>query len=674
MKNSASAFCSPVIPLDSIPSEIKNKLLQEKHTVDDWMKKSLAIKRFASIKQDGDSNEDLEESEARVTKITDAATPYTVSKRFTASNPSFVVENFSPHRKILGGNLQEVTSKIREDPSMIPMVLREIEDSMMEAGELIRAISTDQAKAKKEVVDNVEALGLQLEKLHMDIGPRENISEDFQAPTIWGVLQAITNSITGGDSTTEGSSQESLRSLESFVKSRINDLDSQVNSASAHFKTLHLESRNKLQTLTSDSKAMIDSLRSNLVKGLQGLIGRVSAVEHSVSTLQQNLGNNSAFSTMGMGNSGNLTQQQQIDWLAKTSKLEAEIQGLKAVLQQGQADFQRLKTKMDTTAIKFGNLGLSTVDDCKAWVAMKFGSRAYGLFFDLPLILEWCAAQEHGDVLSMLTTMEKRHKMQIATTNEARALYAMKLEFPQFFYKDLPGTGRDPSFLTAMKDYEDWESPETGVRDRIINKIGTMHSMFGEQIAITMSGEPEARALATSMLSVSIGCCRELINYFDETMNELTMKSKFTTRKAFSLVTQVVRRFFMDLYKVRAQVYSSISTSDQSGQCAWVLYGVLRTHDVMAEYSTARFKNHPSVSSEYIRFLSTNSGFESLKTLEDKVDSMKQTMQVTVKDCQAAKKAADTANSTVDSVKKDVAELKKANKRRGGNNNNNNDS
>ena len=306
--------------------------------------------------------------------------------------------------------------------------------------------------------------------------------------------------------------------------------------------------------------------------------------------IQQN-GINNPSNSMSSGTLGNLTPQQQIDWLAKTSKLEAEIQGLKAVLQQGQADFQRLKSKMDTTAIKFGNLGLSTVDDCKAWVAMKFGSRAYGLFFDLPLVLEWCASQEHGDVLSMLTTMEKRHKMQIATTNEARSLYAMKLEFPQILYKDLPGTGRDPSFLTAMKDYEDWEAPETGVRDRIINKIGNMQSMFGEQIAITMSGEPEARALANSMLSVSIGCCRELVNYFDETMNELTMKSKFTTRKAFSLVTQVVRRFFLDLYKVRAQVYSSISTSDQSGQCAWILYGVLRTHNVMAEYSTARFKN-----------------------------------------------------------------------------------
>ena len=306
-----------------------------------------------------------------------------------------------------------------------------------------------------------------------------------------------------------------------------------------------------------------------------------------------------------------------------------------------------MKSKVDSSAIKFGNLGLSSIDDCKAWVAMKFGSRSYGLLFDICLVLEWCASQENGDVLSMLTTMEKRHKMQISTTNDARALYAMKLEFPQILYKDLPGTGRDPSFLTAMKDYEDWESPETGVRDRIIHKLGNMHSMFGEQISVTMEQEPEARSLAMSMLSMSIGCCRDLINYFDETMHELTTKSKFTKKKAFSLVTQVVRRFFLDLYKVRAQVYSSLSTADSAGQCAWMLYGVLRTHDIMTEYSQARFKNHPSVS--------------------NKVDHHKQTLGQIAKDCQAAKKAADTANSTIDTLKKELQELKRNNKKRQGN-------
>ena len=125
----------------------------------------------------------------------------------------------------------------------------------------------------------------------------------------------------------------------------------------------------------------------------------------------------------------------------------------------------------------------------------------------------------------------------------------------------------------------------------------------------------------------------------------------------------------MDLYKVRAQVYSSLLTTDSAGQCAWILYGVLRTHDVMSDYVKARFKNHPSVSSEYIRFLSTNSGFESLKTLEDQVESLKRTSAQLVKDVTSAKKASDTASSTVDSVKKDVTELKKQAQRRGGSTN-----
>ena len=136
---------------------------------------------------------------------------------------------------------------------------------------------------------------------------------------------------------------------------------------------------------------------------------------------------------------------------SKVTALEGDIANLRTLLGDANLEMQRLKGKVDTSTIKFGNLGVATVDDCKAWVALKFGSRAYGLLFDLNLVLEWCAPQENGDVLSMLTTMEKRHKMQIATTNEARAIYAMKNEFPQLLYKDFPGTGRDPSFLTAIK-------------------------------------------------------------------------------------------------------------------------------------------------------------------------------------------------------------------------------
>ena len=621
MKNSASAFCSPVVPLESTSPTVLDKLRRKKHTINDWMKKFLVMRRMDHLSTENNGPTSFDAEETKVVKATATYTPFSVGKGIKKdSSAAFLLDSFSPHRKILSGDINDVMQKVQKDPSMIPTVLREVEDSIMEAGELIQAISADQSLVKKETVNSVESLSLQLEKMQMDIGPREELGEPFQAPTLWGIIQAITGSLSSG---TEPISAAELKS--SFTD-RLQVLEQDIKTTASFVRNLKMETAAQFQTMQAETKGGLDNLRSHLVKGLQGLISRVSTAERNI----MQLGTQAGTTSSGNGSSllqGNAGIAGSIDLVAKAQTLEAEVKNLQAILHQNQIDMQRLRSKIDTTAIKFGNLGLSSVDDCKAWIALKFGFRAYGLLFDVCLVLEWCSSQENGDVLSMLTTMEKRHKMKISTTNDARALYAMKLEFPQILYKDLPGTGKDPSFLTAMKELEDWDAPETGVRDRIIHKLGSMHSMFGEQITIVMENEPEARSLAMSMLSMSIGCCREMINYFDETMNELTTKSKFTKKKAFSLVTQVIRRFFIDLYKVRAQIYSSLSTSDAAGQCAWILYGTLRTHDVMTEYSKARFKNHPSVSSEYIRFLSTNSGFESLKTLEDKVEQLKTSAQ-----------------------------------------------
>ena len=665
-KNPASAFCTPVVPLEDISQTTLEEIQGEKHSMEDWTKKFVALKRLKQVTNEGNLEASLKETENKISSMKDLRTPFTLQKS-KSKTTSFLVQNFSPHHKILTGELKEVVRQISSDSTLIPTTIREIEDSVTEAGDIIRALFLEQEEMARETGDAVEGLGVKFDQLSMEIGPREELPEEYQAPTLWGIISSMIRSIQETSPSTAEANQQAMDSRLAGVESSIGTF----------FSRVQAEMSSKLSAAQIKSRNGVDKLRSQFVKGFEGLIGRMSALESNSSTAEKllelesklqahDMALNRVATRTAFASESSSIPAPDFSKDPKFMAMEAEIAHLHTIVKDANTVMQRLQSKVDTSAIKFGSLGVASVDDCKAWVALKFGSQAYGLLFDLNLVLEWCAPQENGDVLSMLTTMEKRHKMQIATTNEARAIYSMKNEFPQLLYKDFPGTGRDPSFLTAMKEFADWETPETGVRDRILNRLGNMNSMFGEQIATTMSAEPEARALALSMLSVSVGCCRELVTYFDETMNELTIKSKFTTRKAFSLVTQVVRRFFMDLYKVRAQVYSSLSTTDSAGQCAWILYGVLRTHDVMTEYVKARFKNHPSVSSEYIRFLSTNSGFESLKTLEDQVDSLKKTSCQLVKDVTAAKKASDTASSSINTVKKDVTELKKQAQRRNG--------
>ena len=71
--------------------------------------------------------------------------------------------------------------------------------------------------------------------------------------------------------------------------------------------------------------------------------------------------------------------------------------------------------------------------------------------------------------------------------------------------------------------------------------------------------------------------------------------------------------------------------------CTTILWSAFKTHDKMAEFENLNFENHSSISSEYVKFLAMNSGFEALEEVKVKFKSL----QDQVKDMQASVKQAD---------------------------------
>ena len=112
----------------------------------------------------------LKETEKKISKANSLRTPFTLKKTSTSS-ASLIVENYSPHHKILDGDLKDVIRKIASDASLVLITLREIKDSMMEAGEVIQSLSMEQQTLSRENTQAVEALGIKFEKLSMEIGP-----------------------------------------------------------------------------------------------------------------------------------------------------------------------------------------------------------------------------------------------------------------------------------------------------------------------------------------------------------------------------------------------------------------------------------------------------------------------------------------------------------------------
>ena len=83
-----------------------------------------------------------------------------------------------------------------------------------------------------------------------------------------------------------------------------------------------------------------------------------------------------------------------------------------------------------------------------------------------------------------------------------------------------------------------------------------------------------------------------------------------------------------------------------------MLWATLRSHKVMDEFSKFEFKDHPAIASEYVKFLATNSGFETVSALESKMDGLKKEVDSVKKAASSAANAADTAKATASEAKK----------------------
>jgi hypothetical protein len=117
-------------------------------------------------------------------------------------------------------------------------------------------------------------------------------------------------------------------------------------------------------------------------------------------------------------------------------------------------------------------------------------------------------------------------------------------------------------------------------------------------------------------------------------------------------------RIFEDILLL-AGVSLSFVMEDDMTNATTVLWVTFQTHDVMSEYLTFKFKKHPSISSEYVKFLASYSGIEAVVKLTDGLKKMGLDVRDAVSKSTNAVKKADSAGNKADEVKTKLQSLEK---------------
>ena len=122
---------------------------------------------------------------------------------------------------------------------------------------------------------------------------------------------------------------------------------------------------------------------------------------------------------------------------------------------------------------------------------------------------------------------------------------------------------------------------------------------------------------------------------------------------------QILDRIKEDLYAPKDGLLDVMTISDPLLVCSYLEWASFKTHYITTSYVDKHFENHPAISTEYVKFLATNSGFEKVEKLSGLVDALTEKLTKMTDDAKNSASKADNASMKFTDALREVASLTK---------------
>jgi hypothetical protein len=647
----SSAFVEPAVSETQIPVDVwiewETKLL----SLNEWRREFQAVvstdDKFATF-------EDIKR-EANFLDIADAfRTPGKRKREVPSDDPrvetpnvrSFKYERVLPEEK---EELDKITSLGGMKKGVLTAVVSGLETNLIQMNEGVEELSFLTTKRFNTNEETMNLMAGVTHNIRASLGSPVELANMFVAPTMWGTLSFMADEVTRIGLLLQDLS-DTFNPFQSTTVSMLSE--SKVNGETLMKVVSMLMS--SVKTLTSDNhtvKTTVADICQRMAKG-QGVSFEKSTKsgrsEETVDDLMHMMLSNSIKAEGGSDEDkipvpeGSGTRVDSMSHPILSSEVYPKF--LKLI-----EDVGVLKLSAETSNVKFGNLGLRNLQECSRWVATNYSDARYGLIIDPLTLLDRIFGDDEVDPMTQLKTLESRLKLNIETGAESSSITSLGHSRPRIFHAGRPTMTCDQktSRLNKLGKPSHWKTGGEGVRNYIIKQMNVLQSSIGSDIMFAFGNQPEhnrAQMIATLSLTASVAFLTQLMNYVDALFEKLHIYSKFTVETAWSLSMQVLDRIMSDLYVPKEGVGNGMK-GDRSSICSHVLWASFRTLDVAQEYLDFNFENHPAISSEFIKFLATNSGFEKVEKLDATVTTVQASLATAVSDARNASSKSDTAST-----------------------------
>jgi hypothetical protein len=658
LNKQGEALIQPRINSKDLSDDLTAEWMTSRESIQDWTTKFGLVN--SSDHSQIISSEDMEASERFSKFAEDWKTP-AKRGRATVFQPERllpeVLEDFS-FVKNLPEDPAELISQIGWDPSKEGRVVRALVnlESALEVANVSNQatfeIVNDELVAGKSTS---EILLAKIENIRSRIGAPNKEEGLVSSSTIWGAIYDLSGMLSGEGGRSKGdpvfSSQEMEKLQELLDTYYANQLKPFLKDSLKDYATVAFCDTNT--GLLLDGAERVNEDLGHLDKRLK-ILEEVPAVKAS----NPHFGLQERMQQYKSGSGGSVGPPN-ID--LDPPKPQEDREALAEKVQRLSTQVQKIVAEASDSAISFGGLGLKSVQEVDSWLAAHpHAVRHYGLCPDVMVFLEW-VADDLGGGEKITDQLRKLQKLGFATAAEARAVDSFAYLLPRVF----AGEGEDPvhsadkSYFPKCKTFATWSGKGWGYWDRIKSSMDRVKSAFEGQVRASIPASDPVYNLF--MLAIS-EVYSWLEGYEKEIITDMCtglVVNQFSAPAGWSLSTRIGVRVLEEVGQPRIGVGSLISSTNSASNASHVLYAVFRTLDVMSDFKKYKFKNHPCISSEFVKFMASNSGMDSIKKLEDRVKSLESELKEALNKVKVASVKADTASNKADQSTKDLVALAK---------------
>jgi hypothetical protein len=540
-----------------------------------------------------------------------------------------------------------VSSKLSENERNFTRVLRRLESGLETTTDNLiknRTILKDQDKILRGLESRLDTVQDQVGEIPL------GLSTEFVAPTLNGRMAIIAEKVSAMRPAGEIISETHVVT---WVNSWWSKKASQAKIDKAELFATDCEAFltslvTSFQKQSDEITLLSTKVRSLAVSPGPGSMPHQPSSSNAFASLRHSLGTGNSSASAPSSNQGQESHATSSSWGgAPAASVQASQASTIASLEQRMkvldAKLVQLSTHSASTTVKFGGAGFSGPRDVIPLIQSQMPTAYYGCFVNAAILLEWIQGNVGDDTLKNMETMRK---LKIPSLAEVHSIKGLEAALPSLFGDMITFTGRqNTSFYSKVTSASVWTNGSTGTKEFILTNLAAVVSAVRANIDQRLPHGKELHTLARLALEASSSFVMSMVSFTEENRESYAL-SNYPDAMQWSLNSRLGYRVWQEVYLPCAGLMEKIEPHDLHATAATVIYHVLMTLDTQESFRQVGIKNHQVVSSEYVKFLSTNTGYDSIEKLTvrmGKIELKSDDMGAKVKEAVVSAKTASTA-------------------------------